>query len=143
MHYGITRENHDVLSRPGYYTEDFRAYWQSQTPCERDGCSSVSVETWSDKKLTQTRWKRFSKAKNPFLDESTPSYTCHAVMAGVLGWVVTRKVRKVVDHHIQEVLERKSYKSRPKHIVKGGTLFAECRYVCSYDAREYDPLEHC
>jgi hypothetical protein len=143
MHYGITRENHDVLIRPGYYTEDFKSYWQGQTPCERDGCSSVSVETWSKNKLTDARWKRFRKKRNPFIDNDTPSYTCHAVLVGVIGWVVTRKVRHIEDHHVVESTERKTYKTQPKHIVKGGTLYAECRYVCSYDARDYDPLEHC
>lgn len=143
MHYCVTRESHDVLARPGYFTEDFKAYWQDQQACKRDGCSSVNVEIWSSKILTQTRLKRFSKTKNPRLDENAPSYTCNATMAGILAWVVTRKVRHIEDHHVVERTERKSYKTRPKHIVKGGTLYAKCRYICTYDARDYDSMEHC
>ena len=143
MHYGKTREIHDVMARPGFYSDDFRAYWREQTPCVRDGCGAVSVRVNSDKRLTQSRWQRFSKKRDPFVDDWAPSYTCHAIMVGVLGWSVTRKVRHIENHHVVERTERKTYKTRPKHIVKGGTLFAECRFVCSFDARDYDPLEHC
>ena len=143
MHYGATREKHNVLARPGYYTEDFRTYWENQTPCKRDGCGRISVQVLSQKKLTQTRWNRFCKTRNPFIDDWAPSYTCNAVMVGIFAWVVTRKVRRIEDHHVVERTERKTYKTRPKRIVKGGTLYAECRYVCTYDARDYDPLEHC
>ena len=143
MHYGNKREAHDVLARPGYYSEDFCAYWRNQTPCERDGCGLVRVQVDSTDKLTQSRWKRFCRKRNPFIDDWAPSYTCHAIVAGVLGWAVQRKVRRIVDHHVVERTETKHYKSRPSRIVKGGSLYAECRYVCTYDARDYDPLEHC
>lgn len=143
MHYGVTREVHNVLVRPGCFIEDFKAYWRKQVPYERDGCCSVSVQVDSTDKLTNTRWNRFCKKPNPFIDEWAPSYTCHAVAAGILGWCVQRRVRHIVNHHVEEALETKSYKTRPKHIIKDGTLYAECRYVCTFDARDYDPLEHC
>ncbi len=143
MHYGIRRESHDVLIRPGYFTDDFRNYWRNQPACERDGCGRVNVSIHSKDRLTSARWERFCKKPNPIVDEWADKYTCNAVLVGVLRWVVSRKVRHIEDHHVVERTERKSYKSRPKHIVKDGTLYAECRYVCTYDAREYDPLEHC
>ena len=143
MHYGVKRETHDVLVRPGYYTDDFRSYWQNQPACERDGCGRVNVSIHSKERLTTARWERFRKKPNPIVDEWADKYTCNAILVGVLGWVVSRKVRHIEDNHVVERTERKAYKNRPKHIVKGGTLYAECRYVCTYDAREYDPMEHC
>ena len=145
MHYIIEHESHTVKFRPGYPETDFKNWWRNQQPCWRDGCSSVSVKVKSTENLTDARLKRYwaKERKNPdaFL-ECPDKYECKAVLIGIVGWCSERKVRKVVNHHIQEVVERKNYKTRPSKGLKGSTIYAIGKYVCSYDGRDYDPWEH-
>jgi hypothetical protein len=34
------------------------------------------------------------------------------------------------------------YKTKPTKGLKGGTIYAIGKYIMSYDARDYDPMEH-
>ena len=70
------------------------------------------------------------------------SYCCHAVLVGVVGWRSERRVRKVVDHHIKEVIESRTYKTKPTKGLKGSVIYAIGEYVICYDGRDYDPMEH-
>lgn len=147
-HYVNCFEDHKVAFRPGYMKTDFDKWWSRQKACHRDGCSRVVLRSFNDKNWSETVEKRFVKAyskKNPdnydFL-EFPDSYTCNGVLIGIVGWRAVRKVRKVVNHHIQEVEETKDYKTRPKTPLKGSTLYAVGKFVISYDARCYDPMEH-
>ena len=129
---------------------DFAAWWQRQTPCRRDGCTSrPSLRSLNDGNYTKATESKYKKlyvdgkvdAKDRFM-EWPGSYECHAVFLGIVGWRAVRKVRKVVDHHIQEVEEFKDYKTKPKSPLKGSVLYALGNFRVSYDARDYDPLEH-
>lgn len=147
-HYVNCFEDYKVAFRPGYMKTDFEKWWGRQKPCHRDGCSRVVLRSFNDKNWNETVEKRFNKAysKNnkdnyDFL-EFPDSYTCNGVLIGIVGWRAVRKVRKVVNHHIQEVEETKDYKTRPKTPLKGSTLYAVGKFVISYDARCYDPMEH-
>ena len=146
-HYGMICEAHNVKFRPGYPETDFKTWWSKQQPCYRDHCSEVSVRVKSTENLTKTRWDRWERQNNkkcdPFLEYGQViSYKCHALLVGIVGWRSVRKVRKVVNHHIQEVEESRDYKTKPTKGLKGATLYAIGRYVITYDARDYDPLEH-
>jgi hypothetical protein len=94
-------------------------------------------------KTYRDKWDgtKTTEVKDRFM-ELPGSYNCHAVLVGIVGWRAVRKVRKVVNHHITEVEETKDYKSRPKTPLKGSTLYALGRFYVSYDARDYDPVEH-
>ena len=154
-HYVNCHELHKVKFRPGYTQTDFARWWQKQTPCRRDGCtSSPSVRVLNDGNYTKAAMAKYDKtyvdtykngtrkdAPDQFM-ECPPSYGCRAVLVGIVGWRAVRKVRRVVDHHITEVEETKDYKSRPKTPLKGSTLYALGRFFVSYDARIYDPCEH-
>ena len=143
-HY-INRETHQVKFRPGYAWTDFKEWWSRQTPATRDGCRTVNVKTDSEQTLTKVRQDRFfktcDKKYGQFLDYPG-SYTCNAVLIGIVGWCSERKVRKVVDHHIREVIERKTYKTKPTKGLKGSTIYAIGKFAMCYDARDYDPMEH-
>lgn len=143
-HY-INREEHTVKFIPGSVTTGFREWWGKQIPCTRDGCRSVNVRIDSDQPLTKLREERFFKTCDKkyadFLDYPD-SYTCNAVLIGIVGWRAERKVRKVVDHHIQEVIESKTYKTKPTKGLKGSTIYAIGKFAMCYDARDYDPMEH-
>lgn len=65
------------------------------------------------------------------------SFTCVVYDCGVCGWVSKRKVRKIVDHHVQEVVESKYYKSKPKTGLKGGTIDAVHAYYYSFDEHDF------
>ena len=154
-HYVNCHELHKVKFRPGYTKNDFAHWWQKQTPCHRDGCTCCpSVRVLNDGNYTKAARAKYDKtyvdtykngtckdAPDQFM-ECPPSYGCHAVLVGIVGWRAVRKVRRVVDHHITEVEETKDYKSRPKTPLKGSTLYALGRFFVSYDARIYDPCEH-
>lgn len=143
-HY-INRESHTVKFIPGSVTTGFREWWSKQIPCTRDGCRSVNVKIDSDQPLTKLREDRFFKTCDKkyadFLDYPG-SYTCNAVLIGIVGWRAERKVRKVVDHHIREVIESKTYKTKPTKGLKGSTIYAIGKFAMCYDARDYDPMEH-
>ena len=143
-HYLCEREYYNVKFRSGYAEQDFRTWWSRQTPCHRDGCTTAYVKVHSTDTLTKVRLERYRKAKpDPFLDcENVRSYTCNAVLIGIIGWCSERKVRKVVNHHIQEVTETRTYKTKPTKGLKGSTISAIGKFVISYDARDYDPYEH-
>jgi hypothetical protein len=51
-------------------------------------------------------------------------------------------VRKVVNHHIKEVTESRTYKTKPTKGLKGSVIYAIGEYVICYDGRDYDPMEH-
>lgn len=154
-HYGCSHEEYTVKFRPGYMSTDFAAWWQRQTPCRRDGCTSrPSVRSMNDGNYTKAMESKYNKlyvdryvngktikAKDEFM-EWPGSYECHAVCLGIVGWRAVRKVKKVVDHHIKEVEEFKDYKTKPKSPLKGSTLYALGIFRVSYDARDYDPMEH-
>jgi len=154
-HYGNCHELYKVKFRPGYPQTDFAHWWQKQTPCRRDGCTCCpSVRVLNDGNYTKAAASKYEKTyrdkwdgtkttevKDRFM-ELPGSYNCHAVLVGIVGWRAVRKVRKVVNHHITEVEETKDYKSRPKTPLKGSTLYALGRFYVSYDARDYDPVEH-
>ena len=118
-----------------------------QTPYKRDhsGCQGITVKVDSTDNLTKLRRDRFYKTAEKkygnFLSYPD-SYCCHAVLVGVVGWRSERRVRKVVDHHIKEVTESRTYKTKPTKGLKGSAIYAIGEYVICYDGRDYDPLEH-
>ena len=150
-HYMNCHEEYTVKFRPGYVATDFAAWWQRQTPCRRDGCTSrPSIRTLNEGNYTKAMDAKYVKAyvetskhkpSDDFM-EWPGDYNCHAVLLGIVGWRAVRKVRKVVTHHIQEVEETKDYKTKPKAPLKGSTLYALGEFRVSYDARDYDPMEH-
>ncbi len=154
-HYVNCHELYKVKFRPGYTQTDFAHWWQKQTPSRRDGCTCCpSVKVLNDGNYTKAAATKYEKlymnkykngkriaAQDDFM-EWPGSYNCHAVLVGIVGWRAVRKVRKVVNHHITEVEETKDYKSRPKSPLKGATLYALGKFYVSYNARDYDPLEH-
>ena len=149
-HYGYNFAEYKVrIRRPGYIKTDFDAWWRKQKACYRDGCSKTNVRVFHDGNWSQTVEKRFDKLyrnkKNTdaydFL-EYPNSYECNAVLVGITGWVAVRKVKRIVNHHVQEVEETKTYKTKPKTPLKGSTLYAVGKFILSFDARCYDPLEH-
>lgn len=147
-HYVNCHELYRIKFRPGYAVTDFREWWRQQIPCRRDGCSSnASVRILNDGNLTKAAESKYAKTyggdkpKDNFMNWPG-SYECHAVLVGIVGWRAVRKVKRIVNHHVKEVEETKDYKSRPKTPLKGSTLYALGRFRVSYDARDYDPMEH-
>lgn len=119
---------------------DFNAFWRETVPYRQDGCGSgYFVNGTNYNKATPKSIEAAHKCESLRYPDK---YRCLVYDCGVTGWEVSRKVRKIVRHHIKEVVERRTYKSRPKHILKGGTLKATHYYVFSYDARCYDRYEH-
>lgn len=152
MHFVVTHEEREIKFRPGYMKTDFNEAWSKTTEASRDhaGSAGVTIRTLNDGNYTKTAVAKYNKlyceqngkdAPDRFM-EYPGSYECHAVLLGVIKWVAVRKVRKIVNHHVKEVTERRTYKSRPKTPLKGSTLYAIGRFRLSYDGREYDPLEH-
>lgn len=130
--------SHYVMYNESVKTDDFRKFWNSTTPCKRDGCTSVKITTVNTKNFTPTVKTRFLKNKT----ESVESYTVHAYDLGICGYRVHVKKNKIVNHKRMEVDEVHEYKSKPTKIIKGGVLKAVHYYVFDFDARCYDPLEH-
>lgn len=152
MHFVVTHEAREIKFRPGYMKTDFNEAWSKTTEASRDhaGSAGVTIRTLNEGNFTKTAVAKYAKlyrdrdgkdATDRFM-ECPRSYECHAVLLGVIKWVAVRKVRKIVNHHVKEVTERRTYKSRPKTPLKGSTLYAVGRFMLSYDGREYDPLEH-
>lgn len=123
--------------------EDFRTFWSNTVPYRQDGCCSVTVLNRNYEKVTKASLnKQKPKIENCEALKYVNKWSCVAWDCGVIGWVVTRKVNKIVNHHVKEITERKTYKTKPKHILKGGRLESLHQYVISYDGRCYDRLEH-
>lgn len=152
MHFVVTHEAREIKFRPGYMKTDFNEAWSKTTEASRDhaGSAGVTIRTLNEGNFTKTAVAKYAKlyrdrdgkdAQDKFMNWPG-SYECHAVLLGVIKWVAVRKVRKIVNHHVKEVTERRTYKSRPKTPLKGSTLYAVGRFMLSYDGREYDPLEH-
>ena len=146
-HYISAKEVYKVKFRPGYEKTDFENWWMTQTPFVRDhsGCQGITVKVDSTDNLTKLRRDRFYKtAEKKYGDflGYPGSYCCHAVLVGIVGWRSERRVRKVVDHHIKEVTECRTYKTKPTKGLKGSVIYAIGEYVICYDGRDYDPLEH-
>lgn len=152
MHFVVTHEAREIKFRPGYMNTDFKEAWSKTTECSRDGAghAGVTIRTLNEGNFTKTAVAKYAKLYRDRDGKDAPdkfmnwpgSYECHAVLLGVIKWVAVRKVRKIVNHHVKEVTERRTYKSRPKTPLKGSTLYAVGRFMLSYDGREYDPLEH-
>lgn len=152
MHFVRTHESTEIKFRPGYMKTDFNEAWSKTTESSRDhaGSAGVTIRTLNEGNYTKTAMAKYKKiyceqngkeAKDKFM-EWPGSYECHVVLLGVTKWVAVRKVRKIVNHHVKEVTERRTYKSRPKTPLKGSTLYAVGKFMVSFDGREYDPLEH-
>lgn len=152
MHYSTSHETQEIAFRPGYLSTDFEQQWMKTTEFTRDHAGSQGIKVRS---LTEGNYTKAMDAKyrKLYMDDKAKDvpdrfmewpgqYECHAVMLGIVKWMAIRKVKKVVDHHIKEVAERRYYKSRPKTPLKGSTLYAIGKFRVSYDGREYDPLEH-
>jgi len=134
-HYG--REGVEVTA-----PRDFSKMWKTTAAYSRDGCTDIKViRVFSDKKNTDTLTKKFFKDYED--REDTKSYQVKAYDIGIVGYKVYVKKNKIVDHHRKEVLEVHEYKSKPKKILKGGVLEEIHKYIIDYDARCYDPYEHC
>jgi hypothetical protein len=146
-HYISSQEVYKVKFRPGYERKDFETWWMSKTPYQRDhsGCQGIYVKVDSTENLTKLRRDRFyknaQKKYGSFLSYPD-SYCCNAVLVGIVGWRSERRVRKVVDHHIKEVIECRNYKTKPTKGLKGSTIYAVGEFVIVYDGRDYDPYEH-
>lgn len=153
-HHICYHEQHTVRFRPGYAQSDLSAWWRQQTPAKRDGCTDYpELRILNDGAISKAALSKYDKtyrdgaiasgkdAPDQFM-ELIPQYKCHAVLLGIKGWRAVRRVRKVVNHHIREVEETKDYKTRPKTPLKGSTLYALGVFCLSYDARDYDPMEH-
>ncbi len=145
-HYINTHEVRMLKFNPVRPTYCFDEWWRTQEACHRDGCRTTQLRIDSCETLTKVREERFRKTmKKKYGDflEYPSSYTCNAVMMGIVGWCCERKVKRIIDHHVREVIERKTYKTKPTKGLKGGTIYAIGKYIMSYDARDYDPMEHC
>lgn len=129
-------------------TTDFNLWWRHQEPCVRDGASLgkiQSIATYLGNSKLSTNQKvnqrAFSKALSMRLVPS--KYETLVVDCGIVKWCCERQVSRIINHHRTTVTERKYYKTRPKTTLKGGVIKAVHLYIYSFDAREYDPLEHC
>lgn len=121
---------------------DFEKSWRKTLACTRDGCSTVNVKrVFSDKKFSESLLKRFCKKYED--REDAKSYCCNAYDIGIVGWVIKVKKNRIVNHKRVEVVEEHEYKTKPKRILKGGSLVELHKYIIDYDGRCYDPLEHC
>lgn len=127
---------------------DFNEWWKIQEPCERDGAGYGQIQSISsylnNPKLScndKVNKRAYAKALAKRLIPG--KYQTLVIDCGISGWCCERKVTRVIDHHRKEVTERRYYKTRPKTALKGGRIRAIHSYIYSYDAREYDPLEHC
>ena len=144
-HYIINNHVQTLKFNPQRPTYCFEEWWRAQEACHRDGCRTTQLRIDSCENLTPAREQRFFKtAKKKYGDflEYPAGYTCNAVMMGIVGWCCERKVKRIVNHHVKEVIERKMYKTKPTKGLKGGTIYAIGKYIMSYDARDYDPMEH-
>jgi hypothetical protein len=146
-HYVSAKEVYKIKFRPGYAETDFKNWWMRQIPYTRDhsGSDGITVKVDSTDNLTKLRRDRFYKTVDKKYGDflSYPdSYCCNAVLVGIVGWRSERRVRKVVDHHIKEVTECRTYKTKPTKGLKESVIYAIGEYVICYDGRDYDPLEH-
>lgn len=119
---------------------DFNEFWKSTVPYRQDGTGNGQrVNGYNSKKYSK---KFLAEARKCEALRYPGKWQCLYYDCGIVGYEVHRKVNRVVNHHIKEVTEIKHYKSKPKHILKGGTLHETHYYVFSYDGRCYDPYEH-
>ena len=133
----------------------FESWWKTQRACYRDGCCSVRTY-WSDysgKNATEARTAAFIKKVGTDLKkkgeasqyaslDNPKGYTVVAYDVGTAGWRVSKKVNRIIHHKRKEVVEYKDYKKKPSHIPSGARCERLVQWVFSFDAREYDPLEH-
>ena len=133
----------------------FGNWWNTQKACYRDGCSSVRTRNteYSGKNATESRLNAFLKKVNTDLSkkgeksiyaplDNPKSYSVIAYDVGDAGWRVSRKVNRIVNHKRTSVIETKDYKKRPSHVPSDARCERLVQWVFSFDAREYDPLEH-
>ena len=120
-------------------SSDFTAHWKAHVPYQQDGCTKIEfVNTNNDKATAKSK-----KDGEKYIDEhEAPSYTCRVYDCGVVAWESVRTVRKIVNHHVQNVEESRTYKSKPTTGLKGGRIRAVHDYCISFDGRCYEQGEH-
>lgn len=122
-------------------SKDFSKEWKKTVAYNRDGCTDIKiVRINSDKNNTETITNKFFK---DYEDREMPnSYQVKAYDIGIVGYKVSVKKNKIVEHHRQEVVEVHEYKTKPKRILKNGILEELHKYIVDYDGRCYDRYEH-